>query len=265
MQGLLGICSSKPLWATNIHYLNDFLEFSQGLTIADQRIRHFLSRSNPPTAKALLEHCLDRLRSLIGSPIFVASFSQDGDRLSQWRGYSEPSGVAIAFDFKEIVEIAGHHGAFIIKCLYKDDEKVQTIDWIIEQSVRKLDSIPAGQDPIIFCSSAFAGALLTYAPAFKHRAFSEEAEWRLVTRVYPFDSRISSRATARMVIPHFDVDLAQPPRCAIDRHETIGISGVVVGPHSHTQLAMEGVRSMMQSKKMRCEWIAHSDAPYRTI
>ena len=33
MQGLLGICSSKPLWATNIHYPTIFLSFRKGLPL----------------------------------------------------------------------------------------------------------------------------------------------------------------------------------------------------------------------------------------
>jgi len=90
---LKGIVSSKKIWATEYRFLNDREEFRHAKTLAQQLVdeeTEFSDQMFP--AREFLRKAVDiafntgylheeRLR------IMVASFSEEGDQLSQWRGY----------------------------------------------------------------------------------------------------------------------------------------------------------------------------------
>src|ERR1035438_1214814 len=106
--GLLGILKHKCIWATHIRYLNDT---SEGNIVSQVIFEEFSSRYNTAplfqmlgmaTAKpagaveSVDEDALGQgttMASWVTSQnVFVSSFSENGDSLSQWRAYSERSG-----------------------------------------------------------------------------------------------------------------------------------------------------------------------------
>ena len=91
--GLMGIARSKSIWASHLYYLNDTTEFVHAFDLMYQKVEalHDGVRGNALNPKNYLyEKVKDDLRSykLLPSQIglFVCSFSEDGDLLSQWRG-----------------------------------------------------------------------------------------------------------------------------------------------------------------------------------
>jgi len=114
-QGLLGILHSKAMWLSNLHYLNDTSEFIYSINLAkkyiEERIK-LLERtgllSPPPALGSSPNHHnlyghLDILDDFNAIPIYICSFSREGDQLGQWRGYcNNGSGFSIGFDYKKL-------------------------------------------------------------------------------------------------------------------------------------------------------------------
>jgi len=80
-RGLLGILRRKAIWATEIRYLNDAEEYRYAFSKLRERLRE--GQYDPEFVDAIT-HAADFLHNY---SIFVASFSRQGDMLSQWRAY----------------------------------------------------------------------------------------------------------------------------------------------------------------------------------
>jgi hypothetical protein len=88
--GFLGIIQSRTIWATDMRYLNDKREYLVALELLMDRVSKLEESSqaeSPPSNFLAKVH--QRLANIWGWPFFVASFSEDGDLLSQWRGYGQ--------------------------------------------------------------------------------------------------------------------------------------------------------------------------------
>ena len=94
--GLLGITHSWHIWATKIQYLNDMSEFSLALSMAKQYLEEAAAMKRYARHKWYVGMLLRSVESIERINIFVASFSENRDSLSQWRAYGgENSGFAI--------------------------------------------------------------------------------------------------------------------------------------------------------------------------
>jgi Protein of unknown function (DUF2971) len=157
--GLLGILSSKEIWATHIRYLNDASEYNRGLEIVKACVRDFaidvdrfetetgskfpIKNFQSAEADLVLRETISTSLSLIDEfNVFVTSFfSNDedalnsgehdiGDVLGQWRGYSGGSaGFSIGFD-KSILsgyfsEIGENQESPLVyeSCIYNEDRQ----------------------------------------------------------------------------------------------------------------------------------------------
>jgi len=122
--GFLGIIESKSIWATDIFYLNDAAEYHHAVGLVKTEIDN---KSNdiaiPPSGlhsaifpattainkESSQKYFLELLNTMIGFlykfHIFVCSFSEAMDSLSQWRGYcSGGNGLCVGFDSSSLVK-----------------------------------------------------------------------------------------------------------------------------------------------------------------
>lgn len=129
IQGFQAIVTSKRIWATDLHFLNDREEFVHTRKIADEIVagspeldskgfpnREFLKRG--------VQLAFDG-GPLAKSQIFVACFSASEDQLGQWRGYSHNSaGVSLAFDLRTVRPPTGS-GSLVsfAPCVYRPSDK----------------------------------------------------------------------------------------------------------------------------------------------
>lgn len=114
--GMLGILRTGALWATDVEYLNDSKELLYGRDEVVSALLEEASRLNPDglggmtgdddssraTIMASAAHSLteEEHRSYWGP--YVACFSEEGDVLSQWRGYAASHGWALGFDLSAL-------------------------------------------------------------------------------------------------------------------------------------------------------------------
>jgi hypothetical protein len=96
--GLAGIARDRKIWATHIFHLNDASEYRESIA----RVREEVEKIEMATTKEGTQRLLMALDGVLiaeSMNVYVASFSERGNVLSQWRAYSGPgAGYSIGFD-----------------------------------------------------------------------------------------------------------------------------------------------------------------------
>jgi hypothetical protein len=238
--GLLGIVNTAELWATKIQYMNDATEFGLALAMARKELESMMARSTSLAEKAACVQLKDSLSGLEDINIFAVCFCENGDLLSQWRGYSGSShGYSIAFDSESLMHISSMKNFTIGRCIY--DPEVQ---WsIVHEAV--LHSVKNAVD---FSSSArrwgfhgpLADILFRCGGFFKDPSFKDEQEWRLISStVMYFDEQLGFRSGNSMIVPYYKLSILNEGNLPI-RH-------IVVGPCPHMELAKFAVTSLLMN------------------
>jgi Protein of unknown function (DUF2971) len=274
--GLLGIAHSKALWASDAEFLNDAQELHFG---RDRMRRALLDRAETLSpeqehreggaddARAiLLRTAADRLDRR-GGPFdtarffaaYVVCFCEQGDLLSQWRGYGV-GGYAIGFRAEALEglqvradpETAGEETAddltaALVQVAYGDAAAHR----VAELLTRDLASDPSNHPGV----EGFHRARHSVLPALagiKHDAFEEEKEWRLVVVAEDHPAYLRFRGGSLGVIPYVVL------RCPLS-----AIAEVVVGPGPEQCLREAGARRLVEAATGREIPVRHSDAPFR--
>lgn len=260
--GLLGILKNKCVWATNTHYQNDSKEFQHALELSKGAIE-VLRNHNPPTEEERLLRAMKRtLNSIQGVNIFVSSFSEHKDMLSQWRGYCpHGNGFSIGFDYVQLKTIVGTQGFGLVPCVYDPSEQYQLVTELINETLSAFRVDLANSVPIKHAlrsrSNEYMNRMFTLAPIIKHSTFSEESEWRAVS--FPTSSnhpQVTYREGRSMLTPYFVLNLAVGGA-------NLPIREVVVGPTPHMNLASSSVSSILSANKITGGSVMPSSIPYR--
>jgi hypothetical protein len=124
-QGLRGIIQKGELWLTNTAFVNDTTECRALWRLRD------LFRKGELTNRFVRERWESRLHPHAGvsdrddgSTLYIASFSEEGSSLDQWRAYGA---FCIGFDGTKMVR----KGFKLHKCVYTEDD---IRDWILQKS-----------------------------------------------------------------------------------------------------------------------------------
>jgi len=184
--GLLGIVNHKQLWFTNIHYMNDSTEYSYSLQVIMDVIKDLYGFGEDEKFLELFPNNEDI------EPIFTFSLSENGDLLSQWRGYCPNGGYSISFfnnqNFWQMSQMIKTNNLFIGECLYdkyriEEFVKKKVVELVPEEfKARKEEEEKHGRLKgwLLKLYDKIIKNTLKYAPLIKHPAFQEEKEWRIV-------------------------------------------------------------------------------------
>ena len=197
--------------------------------------------------------------------IFVTSFTENGNLLSQWRGYCKHNqGVSLGFRL-EVLQKSAADAKFVLgRCIYDINKKHKLARQVVAEIVQEAEVI--GPDPKQHASQSFWGAfqsleadLLRIAILIKNPAFSEEDEWRMISPVLNnyVEPDIHYRVGSTMLIPYLRV----PLRTAATS-ETM-IDQVYLGPTTHQNLAI-GSLSKYLSRSRASYKVVNSQMPYRS-
>jgi DUF2971 family protein len=274
--GLIGIVTTRTLWATHIRFLNDTAELDHALTALrasiDARLNnpHFRPHFSAPELE-LLEAMLGVVGAGRGS-LYVAALTLDCDDLSQWRAYCPPAGgYAFGIPSGHLRVIAASQGYYLAPCVYDHETQQAIINELVDQNVilyRRRTS--AGDDARKVHNDivqAFGWESTRYLAMLKHRAFKDEEEWRLVSPLVNIgDSRISYRPGRATIIPYVKCSfLAQPytscPPTGVDPDNQFM---VIVGPTVDSSASQSAVASITL-QHIGPGWCGYgpSDAPFR--
>jgi hypothetical protein len=220
--GILGIIESSSLWATDSLYLNDSSEQEFGKKILLDEIRIRIDELKiTQTKKDILNFMVNMAVTPkeLAQRMYVISFCENGDLLSQWRGYAGSAGVSIGFNnafFESAIKYQNYPQGDLEWGFYKVAYGKDAKDIAVELSMIVLsdlldvyDNTPQLQNqdikkPGIFISleiNSLAFCLEIFVTVTKHEGFSEENEWRLVglERKIP---KLNFRSSFKDLIPY---------------------------------------------------------------
>jgi hypothetical protein len=196
-QGLLGIINSKSIWATDMFYLNDASEYEYTVNKYKDILTGYLNeiekkvspdynairniyirqpRDSEKFLKSVPELVVD-IREQV--PSYICSFSENGDILSQWRGYCpQGNGFSIGFDTRELIERLKIHSFEISQCTYDIKEQEDILIDFIKQIDNEWYNVADREDELKKLFKKCFWSFLIIASRFKDNSFIEEKEWR---------------------------------------------------------------------------------------
>lgn len=241
--GLLGIIGGAELWATKIQYMNDATEFGLALRLAREQLESILMNSNRSSEKAACVQLKESLNGIEEINIFAVCFCQDGDLLSQWRGYAGGScGYSIGFDSDALMQIADRNHFVLGRCIYDPNIQREIIRQAVAHCIEGELGLPSGRRWGFH--GPLADVLFRCGVFFKDQSFEEEREWRLISpTILYYDDGLQFRTGNSMVTPFF--------RLPIKNDEALPIHRVVVGPCPHMKLAQSAVTSLLMRNGIR--------------
>ncbi|MFN0171999.1 MAG: DUF2971 domain-containing protein [Bryobacteraceae bacterium] len=212
--GLCGIIRSQQLWATHVYYVNDAQEFRYASAFIakafDDRIEQ--SPSNLTKRIAQVRDCYRGHASLWESvaDTYIVCFCELGNLLSQWRAYAaNGQGFALGFAPDRIMralqsdaDIATSSKLF--RVIYDPRKQRQLVDSAVDRLVSALENhdeeTVLDQVPLVFSEMAFC---------FKHDAFAEEREWRLVCLPH-LPRSVDVRTSEGRLVPYATIPISLP-------------------------------------------------------
>jgi hypothetical protein len=169
--GMLGILNDSSIWASSAYHLNDAAEFRYALNLIADRLKLRLKSEHGPM-NATYGQLLSSLGAMTSSiQVFIASFSEHGDVLSQWLAYSGSNGYALSIGSREL-DVAIESGFRLVRCVYTLEEQAELAEAFIDAY---LSAPIEADDRTLVLTKA-----LVVAAAIKHSGFVMEREWRLV-------------------------------------------------------------------------------------
>jgi len=264
--GLIGILKAKSIWATSIRFLNDSTEYSLALKLAQEVIQNRMAEARNKFDRGLYSVLNERLAGEeVHGEVYVSSFTENGDQLSQWRAYSPSTGgFAIGFRSKSLIDLTGvNPDRFLARCTYDASSQEALIRSLVQTIAKFAEESNAhnqmNHDRVFRESFKLLGRLLPLiAPALKDSSFAEEQEWRLVRLPSSFeDVDLQFREGKSMLIPYH---LHRFPGSG----ECVPLDELVVGPTPHPELARNSAQALLMTYGLPSAIVRSSSIPYRT-
>lgn len=250
--GLLGILQNQNIWATEASFLNDLYEIRYGHDITKEILKSYVKDSSAFTQN-FSKLTLSYFHSINSKEeeIYIASFCETSDLLSQWKGYTNfGEGYAIGLNLKKLIKTKNSeefNHVSIKKVIY--DKKMQysmvksKIKFMINQSKALCREDTINRDNIIkACAKSLAYHLNEQSKRFKSNAFSEEKEWRAiyVNSTLSKENRINNnfRMFDSIITPYIKLNL-----CKTDKMQCsfLPINTIIVGPKINFKKAAKSI------------------------
>lgn len=259
--GLLGILKDRGIWATDIRYLNDASEYKYALEIVSNAISDRKAKARSKFSFGLLDVLEQRIASETQTEVFVSSFSERSDQLSQWRAYCSPhGGYAIGIESRKLVPLSEVQGRWLVRCQYERFAQETLANDLIDLVIQSAEYEDATGlvDRIYREGYKLFGRLVhLLAPSLKDPSFAEEQEWRLVWLPDTTQDSPMFRVSRSILVPYHLHPLAL-------NDAKLPIPAVVVGPTQHAHLAVEAIKTLLGSYRLHSTKVEASKVPYRT-
>ena len=276
------IVGTKCLWLSSLSLSNDNMEGKLAGSILETLFRrNGLTPEKATTAIGtvnLLEEQIDGLGFCL---------TENGDLLSQWRGYAQDGhGFSIGFSKEHLASLATEtkgktQRVFLRKVIYEQTEQEITVSPIFDQIQQAIDSgkLDAPYPPSLLTGFGDPNIEAEYEIkkrrytenlqdtmlhtsylalptlfAMKNKAFQEEQEWRLVSYYFKhIDNSCDFRVANNMIVPYIRLPFLD--------NGTSAITEVILGPKNPTPEHV--VRSALRKHGFPNVHIKRSSATYR--
>jgi hypothetical protein len=283
MDTLMKIAKDASIWATSISYLNDTSEGQHFLQLVRDRIPRYGQLHTLEDKDIFAEFLKASDRGFESRP-FVASFSQEGDSLSQWRSYC-PNGNGVSIGFrvdclKRAFVERGPDNDLLPEVTFKaidylDASSFRSLDSAIDAAIRESTSesrenLDVEGHPIRTPAEYFEIWIEQSAGFKKHPSFSNEFEYRLLVNGTLWNQLyFEFRPTRSTLVPYIPIHIPRVPQRSPLKGMLPPFSGhwdfidrVVIGPTPNKDLSLAAVAAFFYKQKMTVE-VVSSDIPYR--
>ena len=273
---------SALLHASDVRYMNDSAELRFGADLMIGSLRADARTHNDDFAEVFGE-VADRLEPDLFGPTtqhnraFAACFCENGDLLSQWRGYAGGvGGFAIGFPAEVLltraVSVIGRpimapldSRVPVMPVIYGESAAVASID-------RHLRDLREGRGFVVMRNGKPAvewllGDVYRLIARLKDEAFQEEREWRLIALVEPgHPQTVPVRPRAAGLVPYVHFGINLPVREGDGDQFTRlpkTIANIIVGPGTDQNGQAWAVGDLLQTAGYPQTDITLSRVPYR--
>ncbi|MEE9205724.1 MAG: DUF2971 domain-containing protein [Acidimicrobiia bacterium] len=265
--GLIGICSSRSLWATNLRFVNDAKELTHAWKLMRDVLAEARAQAKVPAQLELIDEIERRTSAQwAGYPDFYsASFSVNGDLLSQWRGYGSSGGrYAIGFDAAGLVRPPSPYPQperFFNRVIYDEATQLRFLRDAADAMLALFATVdPIGSDLTESRARVFSaiGELVGFAFSFKDPAWSEEQEWRAVYVVPDGELEgVRFRPSGGVAVPYVSLEMGTDPGGRLPIRE------IVQGPRVDPDTAIRSLELLLASTGYSDVDITVSSVPLR--
>lgn len=291
ISGFLGMFESKSLWLSNIRFMNDREEFYNGKKLCEQIINEELKNSKGDM-KIFLDELNKRLNegyflnNISNHNIFSASFCENGDLLSLWRGYGRNGGISFGIDISKMLFLI-HEEEFNydleqIKSnkekqfynfeyisyepvIYLNEVKQKIISDILNLGI---DYIKLNKSNINAISNAVDGisnSLFYLFPRLKNESFMDEKECRIIyyCSVSKHNkNKIYYREKNNLILPYVKCKIIDS---TYTKEEFFPITDIVVGPNYKQEDMADSIKYFLQHNgyEYLVDKVRLSKVPYR--
>jgi hypothetical protein len=259
--GYIGISSSRKIWATNIHYLNDFHEVKHASDLARILFFHKINEIKFKQLACYKELFDNILSSVSKIPLFITSFTEEGDLLSQWRGYCpDGPGFSLGFSKETLDKVSKEQNLKLLPCIYEKEHQefilIEKVDQLIAELVRSHNQ-KTNSNTIIDLIQEWAGEFLEIAPTLKHPSFKEEKEWRFISELIgKNENKFKIRKGRYSLIPYIEIDL----NCASSE---VIFENIICGPTPFHEMSTNALYFSSETDSIKFTSKTQSRIPYR--
>ncbi len=288
-EGLLGIVKSNRLWASDLLYMNDSTEVEYGRQMIIDVAAAVAGEAKCSMAQMLCKSIDTVLYpvGLVSGGFYAACFCEEGDLLSQWRGYSGGvGGYALGFRVRDLVMVRAStpERRFVLRPVVYDPSQqrdlIRTFLLEVDAALSELldgEMAEREQDVHGIAYATIQRQMLECMLTMKNPAFKEEREWRLIHHRPGFgmgpEATVDYRPTRSFIVPYVALDITPmgpevfehvpaDVRATVLNHNRVPLSTVIVGPTAHPQAAAAAVSTMLRDRHFNAE-VVNSKIPIR--
>jgi Protein of unknown function (DUF2971) len=222
------------------------------------------------TAKGIDSEILDYIIEWLGEPlsesaaVYVLSFSEAHNQLSQWRGYtSYGQGVCLSIDSALLVKRMQAHGWTFQNCRYGQVSQLAWADAILSRVRREAAANCVDKGKRRDFGTVFKTCLsdlLQVSATIKHDGFAEEREVRFISPMIDAQDRaVSHRPGNSIRIPYVNFHLA-------DETDRFAIHEVMVGPGPEQRHIQSIIAKALREAEVKGPCLVSlCNIPYREI
>lgn len=264
---LTNITVEGGLHATDIHYFNDAAEMRHFMRLLHVEIgrRLELASVKEKVLCQFREWTSHRLSD--GNMVFVTSFTENGNLLSQWRGYCPVGkGLSLGFSPQLVMRCAERQSFQVGKCIYDSSQQqtivTRVIEAVITISREHGEAGPHKKHPTQSFHHVFEvieNTLLCIGALIKDPSFREEEEWRAVSPALTnyVEAPIRYREGTSMLIPSILFSLKD------GNDSALRFEHVFVGPTPNVNLSMNSLSRFLAMRRVGTISVEYCGIPFR--
>lgn len=260
-----GIISENEFWLTNLFYLNDKNEYEVGLNLFKKYLKYKKSEfAENPKVSIFLNSLNSAVDYLETGNVYIMSFSEQSDLLSQWRGYADNCrGTRIEFSSLEKLK---NQGILILPCIYSELEQSDYISHIVDNAIEVFNKTPElgitnkenfadsekpFSDAIQKAGSEFISKANVACAIIKDKSFSEENEWRLINFT---ENKLFFRTKSHYVVPFIKMKISNMNNL---------LTNIMTCSSPEPNITEKSIRFLLKSKGFNSTELSRSEIPYR--